>query len=223
MDNKLWEKFTESDFLLGLYFPLLQTLDPEEVIVLCEIIAEYNYACANNFNIEENFLIDFKRFSDFLLLGDDVIIKALEKFQELELITFCTPIDDRTIFMWVREDNIITFLEYSKNEYMPHKWDWELKNAQNPEKQNVSFSEPISNLIQFIDNNMKSPNKIPTITYIYCDMVLKFYNMDKINFIDNVKFQDLIYRCINDKNFKYNDLPTLLVNLGEKFSENSLK
>ena len=215
---KCWGNYM--DGILPVNFHLFQILSPEATIILCEILSEYKYACTNNLNMEEHFLVDFRRLADYLLIGDDMILEELATLEKYGLITACTPGMGNTLLVWVHEDRIIQFLEFCKTEYSPHKWDWGLKDTQNPRVQDTSFDNKTTNaLMHFVNKNIKNPEKIPMVTYAYCSMISHFYNLDKINFMENKDVQNLIYEYINFEKFEPMRLPEFIDFLGQKMQK----
>ena len=217
MTIKSWTNFKNGGFIL-LSYSLLQNLDVITAIVLCEIMAEYNHAHNNNFNIGQRFLVNLKRMSDYLCLNFEEINNALNDLQDLDLIDYCFAGIENTILVWVKEDNIIKLKQ--EQERLFHGWDWGLANCQNPKSAKTSFNKSTNALIQFVNDNMKNPEIIPMSVYVQCNLIFEEYGFDFNCLYKKLFIYEDVYNCINNKDFIPIDLAFLVQDLCKKRKEN---
>ncbi len=196
---------------------IIQELGLVTGTVLTELMAEYFDACMHDLNIGPHFLVNLQRLSKILNLDEDEINKALKNLLDLKLIYFC-PCGINNTFMAYLQDNLEEFTEKCEQKYIPLTWDYMLSETQNPIIQKTSFCNSTNKLIQFVNKHMRKQLHIPMITYAYCDVLLKKYNVNK-NFIKDKNIKTQIYCCINNCYFEPIHLPKLIINLCEQLEE----
>ena len=209
MSIKILSEYIQEGIVMLNYY-LLYSLDLHSAIVLSQIIAEYNHANKYKLNAQQYFLTNIQRMSDYLNLDNDEIICALKDLQNLYLIDFCSSGIKNTCLVVVNEDKIINFVRQTKQEYMLHKWDWGLINAQNPKGQATSFNDSTKALMTYVNENMYNPEKIPMVIYSFCNMQICSYESNGNNFLEIHNLANKVITCIQDRCFKPFNLALLV-------------
>lgn len=168
MTINMWTAFKDGGFVFGNYF-LLQTLDITSAIVLCQLIAEYNFANNNGLACNEQFLIDSLRLQKVLGFDEDELIEAINNLQSLGVITCWNAFMENSFLARIHEDNVVQLLSKQKEMTAYPKWDWKLKEAQNPIKPN-NFCPVLKEIINTISNF-----KIPTVVFVITNIFILRY------------------------------------------------
>lgn len=168
MTINMWTAFKDGGFVFGNYF-LLQTLDITSAIVLCQLIAEYNFANNNGLAYKEYFLIDSLRLQKVLGIAEDELFEVINYLKSLGVITCLNAFMENSFLVIIHEDNIVQLLNEQKEMTAYPKWDWKLKEAQNPIKQN-SFCPVLKEIINTISNF-----KIPTVVFVITNILILEY------------------------------------------------
>ena len=205
MTINMWQDFKTNGFVFGIY-TFLRCMDTFTVLVLCQLIAEYNHANNENLNAGEYFLTDLNRLADYLGLEVETVKKSINELIALDFIcTFDSGIEN-IVLVCVEEENIIKFKQEQEYHRMFHSWDWGLKRVQNPAHRSTHFEKSTLLLMSFVEQHLKNPETIPLCIYSFCNLVIKNYEITGKNFENIPEIGKNLYKIITDKNFVAEDL-----------------
>ena len=218
MAIKSWTDFKNGGFIFLSYI-LLQSLGKNSAIVLCEIMSEYNHAVDKKLNIEQRFLVNLQRMSDYLNLDFEDITSALNDLKSIDLIEYCFAGIENTIFVLVKEDNIINFKLQQEQENLFHGWNFGLVNTQNPRNTKTSFNKSTNVLIKFVNENMKNPEIIPMSVFVQCNLIFENYGIDFDCLYNKMYIYEDVFNCINNEDFEPIQLVILVQDLCKEYKK----
>ena len=195
MTIKAWSNFKEGGFVFANYF-LLQTLDTLTAIVLCQLIAEYNFADNKELTHFQFFLTNVKRLTDVLGITKDELFDSLNYLVELKLLVFQKAYISDTLLIRINEESIIQLLQDARKDALYVEWDWELKETQNPTNLSNTFCPIVQQIIVILQNRAK----IPMLFYSMINILILEREAENILKLSD----DFIYKLIDcTKNSKF--------------------
>lgn len=212
MSINRWKDFTNKGFVFASY-TFLRMFDMITAVVLCQLIAEYNHAFNNNLHIEKNFLINTMRLCDYLGISQEELQEAFKELEEEEFF-FTRPTGiNNTLLGSIELQNIINFKQEIENAKNLQSWDWGLINTQKPQWQTAEFKTSTFAIINFVEKNLKNPETIPTVVYVYCDFLIQQYEMNGKIFADITNLGDKLLETLTKQTFKPIDIAILIQEL----------
>lgn len=217
MTIKIWNDFKNGGFVLANY-TFLRSLDVVSALVLCQLIAEYNYASNNHLNLSQYFLANLTRIKDYLGFTDEDLQWALKILEGQGFISVNPAGIDDTILIYIHEENIIEFKQEFEMDARLHEWNWGLLNVQNP-RGHWNFESSTNVLIEFIEQHLKNPEQIPAIVYVYCNCCIEVYEASGECFLDINDLEDELIAVLNRHDFQPMDIAIFVNSICNKKGE----
>ena len=193
MTIKIWQDFKKLGFLIAPY-TLVRCLGCRDVLVLAEIIAEYNYANNNSWEVDGWFFINFKEIGKRLGLDENQLIKSIDNLEGLKFLT--THYSCFGIYMLkVHETTIIEYKRQAELVNGMKTWDIGLAKCQNPVGQAFYIDNLTIRLVSYVNEFYGKKNALPIVTYAYCDALLR--SVDE-NFWDKNNFDEVLPEILSD-------------------------
>lgn len=189
MALQIYSKLKEKGFIMTPY-SAIRTLPENEAIVLMELLAELNHARNIDLNYGDDFLCDINRLSAILNIEWNLLLEILKGLQELGFIAIFDPNIEDTIYIRVKQDNIINYIETNDgNNFM--NWNDGLIISLNPINKGINFNQSTLRIKDYLDSYLQIPEAIPLIYYSYLNCVIEDYEKVFGDFFENVNIHEL--------------------------------
>lgn len=222
MSNQLYNSLKEGGFVMAPY-SLIRTLGATGTIILCELIAEYNYALKKGVNYNDSILVDLVRLRTIFCLDEPEVDLILAGLEEYELIRIYSTKIQNIKFITLDIENIKTFQKEALLGKYAGAWDNGLIESLNPP---FGYSDGYRNSTVNIKNLIDilySLEAVPTIYYeLLNDEIIKYENNICTNAFDKLKIENFIRK--NYKTYKakelVDELTSIIRHIVNKYSEN---
>ena len=192
MSNQLYNTIKEGGFVMAPY-SLIRTLGATETIILCELIAEHNYARKKGVNYNVSILVDLVRLRTIFCLDEPEVDLILAELEEYELIRIYSTKIQNIKFITLNIENIKTFQKEALLGKYAGAWDNGLIESLNPP---IGYSDGYRNSTVNIKNLIDilySLEAVPTIYYeLLNDEIIKYENNICTNAFDKLEIENFI-------------------------------
>ena len=186
MGDSLFSELKKGGFIM-LPYNVIKLLGVRTASVLCQIVAEHNYAKKNRLNLNDDFLFSPSRMASYLCMGQEDLEKI---FDELETFGFIDVYDSDiadTMYMRVYPQAIINFKQDVEQGQLMGTWDLGLKRSQNPIHKPTHFCPSLESIKEYLDEHMAEPEIIPLIEYSYANaVIMQFEEKTGLNVYENL-------------------------------------
>lgn len=171
-------------------YSFLRTLEPFQVIVTMELLAELNYANNNNLNYYDDFLCDLNRVCNVLNMEAKDLSKILGKLEQLDFFNFYPSDIRNTTYVRVNQTKIIEYIE--QNEVNKHfmNWDDGLRSSLNPINKALEFNQSTQQIKDYLDTHLRNQNAIPLVLYSFLNDVVDNYEKHFGNIFNSIDVRD---------------------------------
>lgn len=222
MSNQLYNTIKEGGFVMAPY-SLIRTLGATETIILCELIAEHNYARKKDVNYNDSILVDLVRLRTIFCLDEPKVDFILAELEEYKLIRIYSTKIQNIKFITLDIENIKLFQKEALLGKYAGAWDNGLIESLNPP---ISYSDGYRNSTVNVKNLIDILyflDAVPTIYYeLLNDEIIKYENNICTNAFDKLEIENFIranYKTYEAKEL-VDELTLIIRHIENKYSEN---
>lgn len=222
MSNQLYNTIKEGGFVMAPY-SLIRTLGPTETIILCELIAEHNYALKKGVNYNDSILVDLVRLRTIFCLDEPEVDLILAGLEEYKLIRIYSTKIQNIKFITLEIENIKTFQKDVLLDKYAGAWDNGLIESLNP---SIGYSDGYSSStvnVKILIDRLYSLEAVPTIYYeLLNDEIIKYESNICPNAFDKLGIENFIredYKTYEAKELVC-ELTSIIRHIVNKYSMN---